>query len=112
MNDIGNAYACSDLLVCRAGAGTVKEVENYNLPALFIPFPYATDNHQYFNAKSVEVPNFRIVIEEKNITEQEIIKFIEQYISNVIDVTRIVSPEYFPQEILAEEVLKLTNEKI
>ena len=56
--------------------------------------------------------NFRIVIEEKSITEQEIIKFIEQYISNVIDITRIVSPEYFPQEILAEEVLKLTNEKI
>ena len=112
MNDIGNAYACSDLLVCRAGAGTVKEVENYNLPALFIPFPYATDNHQYFNAKSVEVPNFRIVIEEKSITEQEIIKFIEQYISNIIDTTRIVSPEFFPQEILAKEVLKLTNEKI
>jgi UDP-N-acetylglucosamine--N-acetylmuramyl-(pentapeptide) pyrophosphoryl-undecaprenol N-acetylglucosamine transferase len=54
MNDIGNAYACSDLVVCRAGAGTVKEVENYHLPALFIPFPYATDNHQFFNAKSVE----------------------------------------------------------
>ncbi|WP_372519124.1 undecaprenyldiphospho-muramoylpentapeptide beta-N-acetylglucosaminyltransferase [Candidatus Ruminimicrobiellum ovillum] len=112
MNDIGNAYACSDLVICRAGAGTVKEVENYNLPTLFIPFPYATDNHQYFNAKSVEVPNFRVVTEEKNITEQEIIKFIEQYISDVIDIDRIVSPDFFPQEILAKEVLKLTNEKI
>ena len=112
MNDIGNAYACSDLLVCRAGAGTVKEVENYNLPALFIPFPYATDNHQYFNAKSVEVPNFRLVIKEQDITEQEIIKFIEQYISNVIDIERTIIPEFFPQEILAKEVLKLANEKI
>ena len=112
MNDIGNAYACSDLVVCRAGAGTVKEVENYNLPALFIPFPFATDNHQYFNAKSVEEKNFRLVVEEKNITKKQIIEFIEQNISNKIDVTRIVSPEYFPQEILAQEVLKLTNEKI
>ena len=107
MNDIGNAYACSDLIVCRAGAGTVKEVENYNLPALFIPFPFATDNHQFFNAKFVEQKNFRIVIEEKDITKEEIIKFIEQHISENIDVNRVVIPESFPQEILAQEVLKL-----
>ena len=112
MNDIGNAYACSDLVVCRAGAGTVKEVENYNLPALFIPFPFATDNHQYFNAKSVEEKNFREVIEEKNITKEQIISFVEQHLSDKTDVTRKVSPKYFPQEILAKEVLKLTNEKI
>lgn len=112
MNDIGNAYACSDLVVCRAGAGTVKEVENYNLPALFIPFPYATDNHQYFNAKFVEEKNFRLVIEEKDITKEEIIKFIERHISNKIDINRIVIPKSFPQETLAKEVLKLTNEKI
>ena len=112
MNDIGNAYACSDLVVCRAGAGTVKEVENYNLPALFIPFPFATDNHQYFNAKSVEEKSFREVIEEKNITKEQIISFIEQNISYKIDITRIITPKSFPQEILAQEVLKLTNEKI
>jgi len=112
MNDIGNAYACSDLVVCRAGAGTVKEVENYNLPALFIPFPYATDNHQYFNAKSVEEQNFRQVIEEKNITKEQIISFVEQKISSKIDISRIINPKFFPQEILAQEVLKLTNEKI
>ena len=109
MNDIGNAYACSDLVVCRAGAGTVKEVENYNLPTLFIPFPFATDNHQYFNAKSVEEKNFREVIEEKNVTKEQIIEFIEQNISNKIDVTRTVNPKFFPQEILAQEVLKLTK---
>ncbi|MBR3628789.1 MAG: undecaprenyldiphospho-muramoylpentapeptide beta-N-acetylglucosaminyltransferase [Elusimicrobia bacterium] len=112
MNDIGNAYACSDLVVCRAGAGTVKEIESYNLPAIFVPFPYATDNHQYYNAKSVEETNFRLVIEEKNITKEQIIKFIEQNLSNKIDITRIVNPKFFPQEILAQEVLNLTNEKI
>ena len=107
MNDIGNAYASSDLLICRAGAGTVKEVEMYNLPALFIPFPYATANHQYFNAKSVEQKNFREVIEEKNITKEQIINFIENKITNEIDITRTVTPKEFPQELLAKEVLKL-----
>lgn len=112
MNDIGNAYACSDLLICRAGAGTVKEVEMYNLPALFIPFPYATANHQYFNAKSIEQKEFREVIEEKNITKEQIISFIENKITNEIDINRKVTPKEFPQELLAKEVLKLINEKI
>lgn len=112
MNDIGNAYACSDLVVCRAGAGTVKEVENYNLPALFIPFPYATDNHQYFNAKSSEEENFRLVIEEKNLNKEQIINFIEKNLNNKIDINRIVIPKEFPQEILAKEVLKIINEKV
>ncbi len=112
MNDIGNAYACSDILICRAGAGTVKEVEMYNLPALFIPFPYATANHQYFNAKSIEQKDFRETVEEKNITQEKIINFIENKITDKIDVTRKVSPKDFPQELLANEVLKLTDEKI
>jgi len=112
MNDIGNAYACSDMVVCRAGAGTVKEVEMYNLPALFIPFPYATENHQYFNSKSVEQKNFRETVEEKNITQEKIISFIESKITDKTDINRKISPKEFPQELLAKEVLKLTDEKI
>ena len=110
MDDIGNAYSCSDVVICRAGAGTVKEIEMYNLPALFVPFPYATANHQYYNAKSVEQKNLRIVIEEKNLTEEQILNFIETKINNtVIDVNRKIKPKVFPQELLAQEVSKLIN---
>ncbi|MDD2523638.1 MAG: undecaprenyldiphospho-muramoylpentapeptide beta-N-acetylglucosaminyltransferase [Endomicrobiia bacterium] len=108
MNDIGNAYACSDILVCRAGAGTVKEVEMYGLSAIFIPYPYATDNHQYFNAKSIEEKGFREIIEEKDLTEKTIIEFIEKNINNtIIDKKRVILPQVYPQEKLAQEVIKL-----
>lgn len=107
MNDIGNAYACSDMLVCRAGAGTVKEVEMYGLSAVFIPYPYATDNHQYFNAKSIEKKGFREIIEEKDLTEKIIIEFVEKNINNPIDKNRIISPQVYPQNKLAQEVIKL-----
>lgn len=107
MNDIGNAYACSDMLVCRAGAGTVKEVEMYGLSAVFIPYPYATDNHQYFNAKSIEEKGFREIIEEKDLTEKIIIDFVEKNINNTIDKNRIISPQVYPQDKLAQEVIKL-----
>ncbi|MFA7073983.1 MAG: undecaprenyldiphospho-muramoylpentapeptide beta-N-acetylglucosaminyltransferase [Endomicrobiaceae bacterium] len=107
MDEIGKAYASSDILVCRAGAGTVKEVEMYGLPAIFIPYPYATDNHQYFNAKSIEKKGVREVVEEKNITEEIISAFIEKNINNPINYDRIISPKNYPQEKLAKEVLKL-----
>ncbi len=109
MNDIGNAYAASDLLICRAGAGAVKEAEFYNLPAIFVPFPHATDNHQFFNAKSVEKENFRVVIEERNLDSEKITNFISKHFTEKIDVDRKVCPVSFPQEVLAKEVLQLVR---
>jgi UDP-N-acetylglucosamine--N-acetylmuramyl-(pentapeptide) pyrophosphoryl-undecaprenol N-acetylglucosamine transferase len=47
------AYAAADLAVCRAGAMTIAELAICSLPAILIPFPYATDDHQTANAKSL-----------------------------------------------------------
>jgi UDP-N-acetylglucosamine--N-acetylmuramyl-(pentapeptide) pyrophosphoryl-undecaprenol N-acetylglucosamine transferase len=47
------AYAAADLAICRAGAMTIAELTICGLPAIFIPFPYATDDHQTANAKSL-----------------------------------------------------------
>ncbi len=41
----------ADFAICRAGASTVWELTATQLPALFIPYPYAAGNHQYHNAK-------------------------------------------------------------
>jgi UDP-N-acetylglucosamine--N-acetylmuramyl-(pentapeptide) pyrophosphoryl-undecaprenol N-acetylglucosamine transferase len=50
-NEMGLAYAVSDLVVCRAGASTTAEVARFGLPAVFVPFPGAADGHQEANAK-------------------------------------------------------------
>jgi len=44
------AYAWADLVICRAGALTVSEIAIAGVAALFIPFPYAVDDHQTANA--------------------------------------------------------------
>jgi UDP-N-acetylglucosamine--N-acetylmuramyl-(pentapeptide) pyrophosphoryl-undecaprenol N-acetylglucosamine transferase len=44
------AWSCSDLAVSRAGASTIAEQLAFEIPALYIPFPEAADNHQYLNA--------------------------------------------------------------
>jgi UDP-N-acetylglucosamine--N-acetylmuramyl-(pentapeptide) pyrophosphoryl-undecaprenol N-acetylglucosamine transferase len=48
------AYAAADLVVSRSGATTVAEVTVCGLPALFIPYPYATARHQEANARAVQ----------------------------------------------------------
>lgn len=53
IDDMAAAYAWADLLVCRAGATTISELTSVGLPALYIPFPFAADDHQSANARSV-----------------------------------------------------------
>lgn len=51
VEDTATAFAEADLVICRAGASTVTEIAAVGAPALFVPFPFAVDDHQTTNAK-------------------------------------------------------------
>lgn len=51
IDEMATAYAQADLVICRAGALTVAELAAAGVPALFVPFPHAVDDHQTANAK-------------------------------------------------------------
>lgn len=53
IDDMPGAFAQADLVVCRAGAGTVAELAAAGKPALLVPFPYAADDHQLRNAEAL-----------------------------------------------------------
>ncbi|HKX13287.1 MAG TPA: glycosyltransferase, partial [bacterium] len=48
--DLGPHYARADLMLCRAGAGTIGELQNLGLASILVPYPFAADDHQRFNA--------------------------------------------------------------
>ncbi len=47
--DMARLYTVADIVICRAGAGTLAEISEWNLPAIVIPYPYA-GGHQRYNA--------------------------------------------------------------
>ena len=53
IHDMADAYRRTDLVICRAGATTVAEVTACGKACIFIPFPYATDDHQRKNAEAL-----------------------------------------------------------
>ncbi len=56
-----------DLVVCRSGAMTITEIANVGKPAIFIPYPFATENHQEYNAKVLEQVGAARIILDKNL---------------------------------------------
>jgi len=50
IDDIGQSYRWADVVICRAGALTVAEISAVGLAAVFVPYPYAVDDHQTLNA--------------------------------------------------------------
>jgi UDP-N-acetylglucosamine--N-acetylmuramyl-(pentapeptide) pyrophosphoryl-undecaprenol N-acetylglucosamine transferase len=71
IDDVAGAVVAADLVVCRSGATTVAELACIGRPALFIPFPFAADDHQAVNAASlVEVGAARMVREAEGTAER------------------------------------------
>lgn len=82
LEEIGYAYAIADLVVCRAGATTISELMALGKPAIFIPYPWATDNHQERNARSVEKRGAGRVILEKDLTPVVLFEEVRRVLYN------------------------------
>lgn len=68
IDDMAEAYAWADLVICRAGAMTVSELAVAGVPALFIPYPYAIDDHQAANAQWAVSRGAAEIIPQKDLT--------------------------------------------
>ena len=71
-----------DIAITRAGASSLAELAHLNIPFISIPFPHATDNHQFLNTKRYYDRNCCWILEEKNFNSGDIYKIINHIMVN------------------------------
>ena len=68
LDNLSSLFKSSDLIISRAGAGTISEILMANVPSILIPSPNVANNHQYYNALDLDKNKLSIMIEENNLT--------------------------------------------
>ncbi|MBI3596896.1 MAG: undecaprenyldiphospho-muramoylpentapeptide beta-N-acetylglucosaminyltransferase [Nitrospirae bacterium] len=76
LSPVSEAYRTADLVICRSGATTVAELTACGLPAILIPFPFATHGHQEKNARALAGGGAAELILERDLTGERLAKTI------------------------------------
>lgn len=78
---IDNMYTCmcaADLIISRAGAMTITELTEIGRPSILVPYPNATENHQYYNALTLVNENAAVLIEDKDLTRERLVSEVSK----------------------------------
>lgn len=76
IDDMAAAYARADLIVCRAGATTIAEVTACGKACVFVPYPYAADDHQRKNAEALVVKEAGFMILDQDLSGETLASLI------------------------------------
>ena len=114
INDMANAYALSDLVVCRSGALTLSEVTICGKPSILIPFAAAAGNHQQKNAKTLFDAGAAILLEERDLTTKKLLIVINQLISNKKQLNKMSAASKSlgkpnATKIIVDHIMKITS---
>jgi UDP-N-acetylglucosamine--N-acetylmuramyl-(pentapeptide) pyrophosphoryl-undecaprenol N-acetylglucosamine transferase len=82
IEDMASAYAWADIVVCRAGALTVAELCAVGLPALFVPYPGAVDDHQTANARPMADAGAAVIIDESMLSAEVLAGQLREWLTN------------------------------
>ena len=78
-DDMAAQYAKADMVICRAGATTIAELTIMGKGVIFIPYPFAADDHQALNAAGLVSQNAAEMIREKDLSGQILAEKIQSY---------------------------------
>jgi UDP-N-acetylglucosamine--N-acetylmuramyl-(pentapeptide) pyrophosphoryl-undecaprenol N-acetylglucosamine transferase len=82
IDDMAGAYGWADLVVCRAGALTVAEISAAGLPAIFIPYPAAVDDHQTANAAGLRDAGAADIVQESELTIESLAGLLKHFLNS------------------------------
>jgi len=82
IEDMAEAYAWADLVICRAGALTVAELSAAGLPAIFVPYPAAVDDHQTANARAMVEAGAAEIIQQADMTDDSLAGILRRFLAS------------------------------
>lgn len=110
-----NAYAAADVVVSRAGAMTVAEMCVIGKPAIFIPFPFAAEDHQTVNAMTLVNKKAALIVPDAEVRTRLIPDLLEllnrEFLMKELEENISKLGNANADEIIATEVLKQINKK-
>ena len=81
IDNMPELLSAADLVISRSGALTLAELEAMGRAAILVPSPNVAENHQYFNALELQKAGAAVVIEEKDLTGERLIREVEALIA-------------------------------
>ncbi len=85
--DMPELYRNADIAICRSGAATCMELAAFGVPALMVPYPHASRDHQLLNAQELEAIGAVRVLEQRYLT----IDAVTEYIGYVIEHPHVIA---------------------
>lgn len=82
LHDMAAFLNWADVVVCRAGTGSVFEVAACRKPAIFIPLPWAADDHQRKNAEALVNDDAAYMILQKDLSAESLLSILEKFKTN------------------------------
>lgn len=89
IHDMAERFESADVLICRAGATTAAEVAAAGKAAIFVPFPFATDDHQRRNAEAFERVGAARMILQKELTPERLAEELTRLIEHPEEIDRM-----------------------
>ncbi len=80
IDNMNEAYLWADLIICRAGALTVAELTLIGKPAIFVPYPYAVDDHQTKNAMTADHSGGAILLSQYDLTPEYLANLLKDLV--------------------------------
>ena len=74
------ALGAATAVVCRAGASSLAELAAMRVPAVLVPYPAATDNHQFHNARAFEATGAACLLEQKSATPETLVQLLSDLV--------------------------------
>lgn len=91
IEEMSEAYAWADLVICRSGALTVSELAAAGKPSILVPYPHAVDDHQTANAQYLVGADAGSVIADHDLNETRLLAILEPWITSPERLRKIAS---------------------